>query len=107
METFLVLAALALSLTIVLQIVDEVLPLKAPAVVHRILAVAVAAGVAWLLGYSVFAAFGQELRAEWMHPVFTGFALVAVGDFLRATVNAIGRGRSAVETVDGAEARAA
>jgi hypothetical protein len=42
-----------------------------------------------MLGYSAFSAFGQTLRAEWMHPVMTGLALVAVGEFARSVVNAI------------------
>jgi hypothetical protein len=46
--------------------------------------VVVAILVAWALDYSVFRAFGQSLRAEWMHPVATGIVLVGAGEFLRA-----------------------
>ncbi|MFN2557950.1 MAG: hypothetical protein ABR592_13980, partial [Nitriliruptorales bacterium] len=43
----------------------------------------------WLLDYSVFVAFGQDLRATWMHPVATGLVLVAFGEFSRSIVSAI------------------
>ena len=89
MYAFLVLAALALGLSVILHALDELLPIRTPDALNRTLAVALGAGLAWLLGYSAFTAFGQELRAEWMHPVATGLVLVAVGEFLRSLVAAI------------------
>jgi hypothetical protein len=89
MSAFLILVVLALGLTVVLQALEDLLPLRTPAALSRTVAIAVGAGLAWLLGYSAFAAFGQDLRAEWMHPVATGVALVAVGELVRALVGAI------------------
>ena len=89
MYGFLVLLGLALGLYVVQQVIDEVIPFRAPAALTRTVAVAVGAGIAWMLGYSVFSAFGQDLRAEWMHPVMTGLVLVAIGEFVRSLVSAI------------------
>jgi uncharacterized membrane protein YdfJ with MMPL/SSD domain len=89
MYAFLVLVGLALSLSVLLQALDELIPFRAPAALARSFAVAVGAGLAWMLGYSAFSAFGQELRAEWMHPVMTGVVLVAVGELIRSVIGAI------------------
>jgi hypothetical protein len=91
MYAFVVLVGLALSLSVLLQAVEELVPFRAPVALTRTVAVAIGAGLAWLLGYSAFSAFGQDLRAEWMHPVMTGLALVAIGEFIRSLVNAIAR----------------
>ena len=98
MYAFIVLVGLALSLSVLLQAIDELVPFRAPVALTRTVAVAVGAGLAWLLGYSAFAAFGQELRAEWMHPVMTGLALVGVGEFARSIVGAIARRSGEPET---------
>lgn len=89
MYGFLVLVGLGLGLSVVQQVLDGLIPFRAPAALTRTVAVAVGAGLSWMLGYSVFSAFGQELRAEWMHPVMTGLVLVAIGEFVRSLVNAI------------------
>ena len=89
MYAFLVLVGLALGLYVVAQVLDEIIPFRAPAALTRTITVAVGAGLAWMLGYSAFSAFGQELRAEWMHPVMTGLVLVAMGEFVRSCVSAI------------------
>ncbi|MDX1660036.1 MAG: hypothetical protein R3343_14555 [Nitriliruptorales bacterium] len=89
MYPFIVLIALALSLAVVHRTLDEVVPVKFPNALTRTLTVAIAIGVAWALDYSVFAAFGTDLRTEWMHPVMTGVVLVAFGEFTRSIVNAI------------------
>lgn len=89
MYAFVVFLGLALALTVVLQVLDELLPLKAPAALTRTVGVAIAVGLAWALDYSIFTAFGQELRAEWMHPVATGLVLVGGGEFVRGLVSAI------------------
>ena len=89
MYEFLVLIGLALGLSVVGQVFDELIPFRAPAALTRTVSVAVGAGLAWMLGYSFFTAFGQELRAEWMHPVMTGLILVAIGEFVRSVVNAL------------------
>ncbi len=89
MYAFVVLVGLALGLSVVHQVIDEILPFRAPAALSRTLTVAVGAGLAWMLGYSVFSAFGQELRAEWMHPLMTGLVLVAFGEFVRGVISAI------------------
>ncbi len=90
MYAFVVFLGLALGLTVVMQCLDEVLPLKAPAAVTRTIAVALATGFAWALDYSVFTAFHQDLRAAWMHPVATGLVLVGGGEFVRSLVMAVG-----------------
>ncbi len=89
MYAFVVLIALALSLAVVQRSFDELVPIQVPAALTRTITVLVAIGLAWLLDYSVFAAFGQDLRAAWMHPVATGLVLVAFGEFSRSIVNAI------------------
>jgi fatty-acid desaturase len=89
MYAFMILIALALALVVVHRTVDELVPVKVPAALTRSFIVLVAIGIAWLLDYSVFAAFGQDLRAAWMHPVMTGLVLVAFGEFATSVVNAI------------------
>jgi hypothetical protein len=89
MYAFVVLIALALGLSVLTQALDEIIPVRAPAALTRTVAVALAAGLAWMLNYSVFTAFGQDLRAAWMHPVVTGLVLVATGEFVRTVVSAI------------------
>ncbi|MGH3442457.1 MAG: hypothetical protein ACRDUY_10550 [Nitriliruptorales bacterium] len=89
MYPFIVLIALALSLAVVQRTLDELVPIKAPAALTRTITVVVAIGIAWLIDYSVFVAFGQDLRAAWMHPVVTGLVLVAFGEFSRSIVNAV------------------
>ena len=90
MYAFVVFLGLALGLTVVMQVIDELLPLRVPAALTRTLAVVLAAGFAWLLDYSVFTAFGQDLRSAWMHPVVTGLALVGGGEFVKSVVIALG-----------------
>lgn len=90
MYPFVVFLGLALGLTVVMQVIDELLPLKAPAALTRTIAVVLAALFAWALDYSVFTAFGQDLREQWMHPVVTGLALVGGGEFVRSLVHALG-----------------
>ena len=89
MEAILVLVGLALGLSVVQQVLDELIPFRAPAALTRTVAVAVGAGLAWMLDYSALAAFGQEVRAEWMHPVITGLVLVAIGELVRSFINAV------------------
>lgn len=89
MYAFVVFLGLALGLTVVMQVLDELLPVKAPAALSRTIAVALAMGFAWALDYSVFRAFGQDFRAQWMHPVMTGLALVGGGEFVRSLVVAV------------------
>ncbi len=89
MYAFLVLLGLALGLSVVHQVIDEILPFRAPAALGRTLTVAIGAGLAWMLDYSAFAAFGQDLRADWMHPLMTGLVLVALGEFVRSLISAI------------------
>jgi hypothetical protein len=86
MYAFVVFLGLALGLSVVMQVLDELIPVKVPAALSRTIAVALAAGFAWMLDYSVFTAFGQAFRAEWMHPVATGLALVGGGEFVRSLV---------------------
>jgi len=89
MYAFVVLVGLALGLYVVAQVLDEIVPFRTPAALTRTITVAIGAVIAWALGYSVFSAFGQELRAEWMHPVMTGLVLVAMGEFVRSVVAAL------------------
>ncbi len=109
MYAFLVLVGLALGLSVVHQVIDEILPFRAPAALARTLTVAIGAGLAWMLGYSAFSAFGQELRAEWMHPLMTGLVLVAMGEFVRSVIAAIAHraGEPPVEAAPLSSVRAA
>lgn len=90
MYAFVVFVALALALAVVGDVLDEVLPLKAPKALATTIGVVLAILVAWALDYSVFSAFGQTLRAQWMNPVATGVVLVAAGEFLRAVAGSLG-----------------
>jgi hypothetical protein len=89
MNEFVVFLGIALGLTVVMQVIDELLPFKAPKALTRTIGVALACGLAWALDYSVFTAFGQGFRETWMHPVMTGLALVGGGEFVRSLVLAI------------------
>lgn len=89
MDAFLVLVVLALGLYVVRLALDELIPVRVPAAFNRLVTLAVGAGLAWMLDYSAFTAFGQDLRAAWMHPLMTGLVLVATGEFARAALDAI------------------
>lgn len=89
MYAFTILVALTLALAVVHQTLNEMLPVRTPAALTRTVTVAIAALFAWAIDYSVFAAFGQDLRTAWMHPVMTGIVLVAGGEFLRSIIEAI------------------
>jgi hypothetical protein len=90
MYAFVVFVGLALALAVVGGVLDEVLPVKAPKALSTTLAVGVAILVSWALNWSVFRAFGQPLRSEWMNPVATGVVLVGMGEAIRAFVGNIG-----------------
>ncbi len=89
MHAFVVFLGLALGLTVIMQVIDEVLPLRAPKALTRTISVALAIGFAWALDYSVFTAYGQDFRESWMQPVMSGLALVGGGEFVRSLVLAI------------------
>jgi hypothetical protein len=89
MFAFTIFVALTLALVVVHQTLNELLPVKTPAALTRTVTVAIAVLFAWGIDYSVFEAFGQSLRADWMHPVVTGVVLVAAGEFIRSIVQAI------------------
>lgn len=90
MYAFVVFVGLALALAVVGGVLDEVLPVKAPKALTTTVTVGVAILVAWALDYSVFRAFGQPLRADWMNPVATGVVLVGMGDAIRALLANLG-----------------
>ena len=109
MYAFVVFLGLALGLTVVMQVIEELVPLEVPTALTRTIAVALAAGFAWALDYSVFTAFGQTLREQWMHPVATGLVLVGGGEFVRSVVHVLGHraGEPPVEVVPSRTIRAA
>jgi hypothetical protein len=80
---FVILLGLGLGLGVVVQVLAEVLPFEAPKALTRTVTAALAIGLAWSLDYSIFDAFGQTLREQWMHPVATGIVLTAVADLTR------------------------
>jgi galactitol-specific phosphotransferase system IIC component len=90
MYAFVVFVGLALALAVVAQVLDEVLPVKAPKALTTTMTVAVAILGAWAIDYSVFQSFGQTLRASWQEPVVTGIVLVGAGEFLRALASGMG-----------------
>jgi hypothetical protein len=90
MYAFVVLVGLALALAVVGQVLDELLPVKAPKALATTLSVGLAVLVAWALDWSVFTAFGQPVRDAWMNPVATGVVLVGAGEFLRALAGSMG-----------------
>ena len=109
MYAFLVLIGLALGLSVVHQVLDEIIPFRAPAALTRTVTVALGAGLAWMLDYSAFASFGQDLRETWMHPVMTGLVLVAIGEFVRSLISAVAHraGEPPVEAAPAPRIRAA
>jgi hypothetical protein len=90
MYAFVVFVGLALALAVVGEVLDEVLPVKAPKALTTTLSVGVAILVAWALDWSVFRSFGQPLREAWMNPVATGVVLVGMGTAIRAIVGNLG-----------------
>ncbi|HVW82069.1 MAG TPA: hypothetical protein VHB69_14145 [Mycobacteriales bacterium] len=90
MYAFVVFAGLALALAVVGEVLNEILPVKAPKALTTSVSVGVAMLVSWALNYSVFRAFGQPLRAEWMNPVATGVVLVGMGQLIRQVVANLG-----------------
>ena len=90
MYAFVVFVGLALALAVVSEVLDELLPIKAPKALTRTVTVGVAILGAWAIDYSVFRAFGQPLRASWENPVVTGIVLVGAGEFLRAIAGNLG-----------------
>ena len=90
MYAFVVFVGLALALAVVSQVLDELLPVKAPKALTTTMTVAIAILGAWAIDYSVFTAFGQTLRADWQNPVVTGIVLVGAGEFLRALASGMG-----------------
>jgi hypothetical protein len=90
MYAFVVFAGLALALAVVGDVLNELLPVKAPKALTHSVGVGVAILVSWALNYSVFRAFGQPLRADWMNPVATGVVLVGMGEFIRAVASNLG-----------------
>ena len=90
MYAFVVFVGLALALAVVSQVLDEVLPVKAPKALTTTMTVAIAILGAWAIDYSVFTAFGQTLRADWQNPIVTGIVLVGAGEFLRAVAGGMG-----------------
>jgi len=94
MYAFVLFLGLALALTVVLQVLGDLLP-STSAALHRTLGAVVAVAAAWALDYSVVTAFGADLRAAWMHPVVTGLVLVGAGELVRSLVGALGGSRGA------------
>jgi hypothetical protein len=90
MYAFVVFVGLALALAVVAEVLDEVLPVKAPKALNTTLAVGVAILVSWALDWSVFRAFGQPLREAWMNPVATGVVLVGMGAAIRTVLGNLG-----------------
>ena len=90
MYAFVVFAGLALALAVVGDVLNEILPVKTPKALTHSVAVGVAILVSWALDYSVFTAFGQTLRSDWMNPVATGVVLVGMGEFIRSVVGNLG-----------------
>jgi hypothetical protein len=102
MYAFLVFVALSLGLLVLADVIHELNPVKIPNALRHTVTVLIAIGVAWALDYSVFTAFGQDLRSSWMNPVATGVVLVGAGEFMRALASGLGlnisigsRGRTA------------
>ena len=97
MEILLLVVGLALGTSVLLQVLDELVPVRLPAALSRTVAVLATAGVAWALDWSVLTALGQDVREAWMHPVATGLVLVGVAELVRSLVAAIAGSRGASE----------
>ena len=90
MYAFVVFLGLTLGFAVVMQVRDELVPVKTPAALTHTITAAIAAGVCWALNYSVFRSYGQNFRAEWMTYVATGIAILGAGEFIRQLMDAVG-----------------
>ncbi len=90
MYAFVILVGLGLGLGVAMGVLDELVPVKTPKALTRTVGALIGVGIAWGLDYSVFAAFGQELRAHWMHYVATGIVLVGFADVCREFAGWVG-----------------
>jgi hypothetical protein len=90
MYALMVFVVLALGLAVISDVIAELVPVKVPTALKHTVSLGIAMGVAWMLDYSVFSAFGQDLRSSWQDPVFTGIALVGGAEFLRAVAGSLG-----------------
>ena len=90
MYAFVVLVGLGLGLGVAMGVLDELVPVKTPKALTRTVGALIGIGISWGLDYSMFAAFGQELREQWMHYVATGIVLVAFADVCRTAAEWIG-----------------
>ena len=90
MYAFVILVGLGLGLGVAMEVLDELVPVKTPKALTRTIGALIAIGAAWALDYSVFTAFAQDLREQWMHPVATGIVLVAVADLARELKSYVG-----------------
>ncbi len=98
MYAFVILIGLGLGLGVAMGMLEELVPVKAPKALSRTVGALIAIGAAYVLDYSVFRAFGQELRSEWLHPVATGIVLVGFADLVRAVVGRLTDSGGTVET---------
>jgi hypothetical protein len=90
MYQLMVFVVLALGLAVISDVIAEVVPFTVPSALKHTVSLLIAMGVAWLLDYSVFQAFGQTLRSDWQDPVFTGIALVGGAELIRNLASSLG-----------------
>ncbi|HVU75033.1 MAG TPA: hypothetical protein VHE83_18860 [Mycobacteriales bacterium] len=94
MTAFTLFLGLALGFGVVMEVLDDIVPMHIPTALSRTFAAALAVGAAWALKYSVFASSHEGVRNETLGYVATGLALVGTGELLRAVWPAIGSRRS-------------
>lgn len=90
MYAFVILLGLGLGLGVAMEVIDELVPLKTPKALTRTIFAVLATLAVWGLDYSVFTAFGQALREQWMHYVASGIVLVAVADLTSEVKSFVG-----------------
>lgn len=90
MYAFVVFLGLTIGFATVMQVRDEVIPVKTPAALTHTITAALAGLVCWALDYSVFASYGQEFRAEWMQFAASGIAIIGAGELISRVLDAVG-----------------
>jgi len=95
MTAFTLFLGLALGFGVVMEVLDDIVPMHIPTALSRTLAAALAIGASWALKYSVFASSHEGVRNETLGYVATGLALVGTGELLRAIWPSIGHRHTA------------
>ena len=88
MYTFAVTLLLGLALFKLVDVLEELVPELTK--LHGVVTVALAAGTAFAIDYSLFEGFGVALREEWMGTLLTGIVIAGATTVWRAAFHWLG-----------------